>query len=116
MDSTYGELGLPFENSLFIIATVVSVSENLAVVDAGVKSCGVDQGMPVPVGFTVSHIVDSEEHLQLHNPSKKLTVGEKIMLIPAHCCSTVNLHDRIYMVDGEKVVDRLMVTARGCFH
>lgn len=116
MDSTYKELGLPFENSLFILATVVSVSENLAVVDAGVKSCGVDQGMPTPVGFSVSHIVDSEEHLQLHNPTKKLSIGEKIMLIPAHCCSTVNLHDRIYVVDDEKVVNRFIVTARGGFH
>lgn len=116
MDSTYRELGLPFENSLFILATVVSISENLVVVDAGVKSCGVDQGMPVPVGFTVSHIVDSEEHLQLHDPSKQFKIGDKLLLIPAHCCSTVNLHDRIYFVDGEKVVDRILVTARGCFH
>ena len=116
MDSTYRELSLPFENSLFILTTVVSVSENLVVVDAGVKSCGVDQGMPIPVGFTVSHIVDSEEHLQLHNPTKKFKIGDRIMLIPAHCCSTVNLHDRIYLVDGDKVIDRLLVTARGCFH
>lgn len=116
MDSTYRELGLPFENSLFILTTVVSVSDKLAVVDAGVKSCGVDQGMPHPVGFTVSRVVDSEEHLQLHDPSKQLKVGDKILLIPAHCCSTVNLHDRIYLVDGDKVVDRLQVSARGCFH
>ncbi|MBQ8408632.1 MAG: DSD1 family PLP-dependent enzyme [Clostridia bacterium] len=116
MDSTYRELGLPFENSLFILTTVVSVNERLVVVDAGVKSCGVDQGMPVPVGFSVSHIVDSEEHLQLHNPSKQLKIGDKVLLIPAHCCSTVNLHDRLYLVEGDKVVDRLPVTARGCFH
>ena len=116
MDATYGELGLPFSSSLFILTTVVSVSDRLAVVDAGVKSCGMDQGMPVPVGLSVSHIVASEEHLQLHNPSKKLRVGDRILLIPAHCCSTVNLHDRIYLVDGENVVDRLLITARGCFH
>ena len=116
MDATYGELGLPFSSSLFILTTVVSVSENLAVVDAGVKSCGVDQGMPVPVGFSVSHIVASEEHLQLHNPTKDLHVGDRVLLIPAHCCSTVNLHDRIYLMDGDNVADRLLITARGCFH
>ena len=116
MDSTYKQLGLPFENSLFILTTVVSASDDLVVVDAGVKSCGVDQGMPLPVGFEVSHIVDSEEHLQLHNPTKKFKIGDKVLLIPAHCCSTVNLHDRIYLVDGERVYDRLLVTARGCFH
>ncbi len=116
MDSTYRDLGLPFENSLFLLTTVVSVSDNLIVVDAGVKSCGVDQGMPIPVGFGVSHIVDSEEHLQLHNPSMQFKIGDKVLLIPAHCCSTVNLHDRIYLVEGDRVVDRLTVTARGCFH
>lgn len=115
MDATYSELDLPFKQSLFILTTVVSVSDNIAVVDAGVKSCGVDQGMPVPYGFSVSHIVASEEHFQLHSPSKKLSVGDKILLIPAHCCSTVNLHDRLYFVKDDKVVDRYPITARGCF-
>ena len=116
MDATYNDLALPFKPSLFILTTVVSVNDKLAVVDAGVKSCGIDQGMPVPYGFSVSHIVASEEHLQLHNPSKKLKVGDKILLIPAHCCSTVNLHDRIYLFEDDEVVDRLLITARGCFH
>lgn len=115
MDATYKELGLPFEQSLFILTTVVSVNERIAVVDAGVKSCGVDQGMPVPVGFSVSGVVASEEHFQLHDPTKKLSVGDKVLLAPAHCCSTVNLHDRIYVIEDDKVTDRLIVTARGCF-
>ena len=115
MDATYKDLDLPFLPSLFILTTVVSVSENIVVVDAGVKSCGVDQGMPVPVGFSVSEIVASEEHFQLHHPDKKFNVGDKVLLIPAHCCSTVNLHEKIYLVEGDSVVDRLMITARGCF-
>ena len=115
MDSTYKELDLPFKNSLFILSTVVSVNDRITVVDAGVKSCGVDQGMPECVGFTVSHIVASEEHLQLHNPSKKFKIGDKVMLVPGHCCSTVNLHDKIYFVKDGKVTRRVAVTARGCF-
>lgn len=116
MDATYGDLRLPFSSSLFLLTTVVSVNDRLAVVDAGVKSCGVDQGMPVPVGFTVSEVVASEEHFQLHQPSKKLAVGDKVLLVPAHCCSTVNLHDRIYLVEGDTVTDRFLITARGGFH
>ena len=115
MDATYHELGLPFAPSLFLLTTVVSVRDSLVVVDGGVKSCGVDQGMPLPVGFSVSKIVASEEHFQLHDPSEKFSVGDKICLMPAHCCSTVNLHDRIYLVDQGKVTDRYPVTARGCF-
>ncbi len=115
MDATYAELGLPFEPSLFILCTVVSANDKIVTVDAGVKSCGVDQGMPIPFGFSVSKVVASEEHFQLHSPSRQLRVGEKVLLIPAHCCSTVNLHDRLYLVDGDRVVDRFLVTARGGF-
>ena len=39
--------------------------------------------------------------------------GDKMMLIPGHCCSTVNLHDKIYLFEGDTVVGRIPVTARG---
>lgn len=112
MDSTYAPLNTPFRNSLFILATVVSVREGLAVIDSGVKTCGVDQGMPCPVGFHVESVVASEEHFQLHHPSIPLKVGDKVKLIPGHCCSTVNLHPCIYLVEDDRVVDRLPITAR----
>ena len=114
MDATYKDLNLPFKNSLYIVSTVVSVTSNITVVDAGVKSCGIDQGMPLGVGFTYEKIVASEEHFQLHNPSKKFNVGDKVLLIPAHCCSTVNLYDKIYFVKDGKVIKRVQVSARGC--
>ncbi len=112
MDACYKELDVPFKNSLFLLTTVVSRRENLTVVDAGVKTCGVDQGMPVPVDGTVKEIVASEEHFQLHGYTGKAQVGDKMRLIPGHCCSTINLHDKIYVVDGEKVIARIPVTAR----
>lgn len=114
MDSTYALLDSPFENSLFVLSTVVSVRNGLAVVDSGVKTCGVDQGMPSPVGFSADPIVASEEHFQLHNPTKELHVGDRVKLIPGHCCSTVNLHDWLYFVEDDRVVDRLPITARKC--
>lgn len=113
MDSTYKTLGLPFENSLFILSSVVSARGGLTVVDAGVKTCGVDQGMPDIVGGEAREIVASEEHFQLHGLSHPKNIGERVMLIPGHCCSTVNLHDRIYVVENGKVIDRLNITARG---
>ena len=113
MDATYRHLGLPFQNSLYLLTTVVSRREGLTVVDAGVKTCGVDQGMPAPEFGQVEKIVDSEEHFQLHGYTETPAVGEKLRLIPAHCCSTVNLHDKIYLVDGDTVIDRLPITARG---
>ena len=113
MDATYRLLSLPFKNSLFILSTVVSQREGLTVIDAGVKTCGTDQGLPVPYKGTISEIVASEEHFQLHNYNEKTQVGDKILIVPAHCCSTVNLHDKIYLVDSDKVIDRIFVTAKG---
>lgn len=113
MDATYRKLGLPFQNALFLLTTVVSKRAGLTVVDAGVKTCGVDQGMPLPENGMVERIVDSEEHFQLHNYTEETRVGQKLRMIPAHCCSTVNLHDKLYLVDGDRVVDRLLITARG---
>jgi len=40
-------------------------------------------------------------------------VGEKMILVPAHCCSTVNLYDKIYIIEGDKVIDRINITAKG---
>ena len=111
MDATYRNLGLPFENALFLLSSVVSRRADVTILDAGVKTCGVDQGMPALAEGT-AQIAANEEHLQLRNYSEVKKLGDKIRLIPGHCCSTVNLHDKIYLVDGDKVVDRILVTAR----
>ena len=113
MDSTYRDLDLPFKNSLFVLSTVVSTRPDLTVVDAGVKTCGVDQGMPAIVDNEAEEIAASEEHFQLHNLEKPLNLGEKVKLIPGHCCSTINLFDKIYLVDEDTVVDRILITAKG---
>ena len=113
MDYTYKNLDVPFKNSLFVLTTVVSKREGLTVVDAGVKTCGVDQGMPGILGNNASEIVASEEHFQLHGLEKEVAPGDKMMLIPGHCCSTINLHDKIYVVEKGKVIDRILITGKG---
>ncbi len=113
MDATYRALDVPFENSLFVLSSVVSVSADRAVIDAGVKSCGMDQGAPALVGLSCDEIGVNEEHFVLSRPSKTLSLGERVRLIPGHCCSTVNLYDKIYLVENGIVTGRLFVTARG---
>ena len=54
----------------------------------------------------------SEEHCTAHCESH-CKAGEKLMLIPGHCCTTVNLFDQLYLVRGGRVVDRVPVTSRG---
>ena len=65
------------------------------------------------MGGPVKEIAASEEHFQLHGYTGSEKVGDKLRLIPGHCCSMVNLHDKIYVVDGDRVIARIPVTARG---
>lgn len=125
MDTTYQELKLPFRNSLFVLATVISKSDGTVILDAGVKTIGADQDAPVVLDAEQNLVCGkcelNEEHLivtlcdadgdggRRWNPN----IGEKVRVIPGHCCSTVNLHDRIYLFSGETVTDRIAVTARG---
>lgn len=117
MDSTYNKLDIPFKNSLYLLATVVSKRPGLTILDAGVKSLGVDQEEPEIYrmdGTEVKTRTDvNEEHLKLFDPSQDLAIGEKVRIIPGHCCSTVNLHEKIYLYQGEKITGRLQITARG---
>jgi len=46
---------------------------------------------------------------------RTLAVVDRILLIPSHCCSTVNLHDVIYAVRDGIVEDVWRVTGRGRF-
>ena len=69
--------------------------------------------MPEIVCNKAEKIVASEEHFQLHGLSDEVSVGDKMLLIPGHCCSTVNLHDKIYLVKDGKVIDRIIITGKG---
>jgi 3-hydroxy-D-aspartate aldolase len=118
MDTTYLPLGLPFRNALFVLASVVSRGGGTVVLDVGVKGIGADQNDPVvlngrgePVlGTCVLH----EEHLMLYGSEWAPALGEKALVIPGHCCTTVNLYDRIWLYRADRVADRLEVSARGC--
>lgn len=113
MDRAYRDLDLCFRNALFLLTTVVSVKHDRIVTDGGTKSLGMDQGNPVFVGFEDVPVQMSEEHAQCTVPEHGLKLNDKLRMIPGHCCTTVNLHDRIYVVDGGEVVDVWPVISRG---
>jgi 3-hydroxy-D-aspartate aldolase len=56
----------------------------------------------------------SEEHgwVLLPGPDK-LQPGDKVRLVPGHGCTTINLHDRYYVVREGWVEDVWPVAARG---
>jgi len=118
MDASYKAIdGMDaFDCALTLLSTVVSrPHERRAVVDAGAKVLSTDQGLPVPLGVPGAQVGGlSEEHgrLDFAAPSP-LRVGDRVSLLPSHCCTNVNLHDRLYAVRGERVEAVWEVAARG---
>lgn len=113
MDVAYGKLGLEYENSLFVLSTVMRANEKVVIMDTGRKSVSVDQAMPLIPGVNSEAIKVSEEHTKLPASVLDAKVGDKISIVPGHCCTTMNLHDYVYFVRGDKVVDRVEITSRG---
>jgi D-serine deaminase-like pyridoxal phosphate-dependent protein len=109
-----------FEQSLFVLATVMSApSPDRAVVDAGLKASSVDSGMPLVHARTgVEYVKASDEHgvLKIAPGAKAPKLGEKILLVPGHCDPTVNLYDWLVCVRKGKVEALWPVTARGALY
>jgi len=119
MDSTYKKLrGLDFECALTVLATVISrpIPERV-VVNTGWKAITQEFGMPSVKDNEDAKVYHmSEEHGIIRvDPTSKIDVGDKLELIPSHCCTTVNLHDQYYGVRKDKVEVIWPVLARGKF-
>jgi D-serine deaminase-like pyridoxal phosphate-dependent protein len=106
-----------------VLVTVVSRSASQrAIIDAGSKTLSADMllsGDRRGYGYVVEHpelILEalSEEHGHLSAPSDSaISVGDRLRVIPNHVCPCINLHDRVYVTEGDKVVDEWQVAARG---
>ena len=112
MDAEYDRVGVGFEHALYMLTQVVSRSDRHFVCDAGAKTLGSDQGPAVFPDFPDEVPALSEEHIAVYRENT-LKTGDKLLLIPGHCCTTVNLHDYIYIVRKGEVLDRIPVTSRG---
>ena len=116
MDGSYRKI-VPFDCALTVLTTVVSAqSPERIIVDAGMKSISQDMGMPevkAQSGLLVTRL--SEEHGKLRSTSgaSPLKPGDKIELIPSHCCTTINLHDRYYAERNGRLEAVWLIGGRG---
>jgi D-serine deaminase-like pyridoxal phosphate-dependent protein len=109
MDTAYDQLGLPFAPALYLLSTVISVSEKFAVADCGLKALGMDHGNPTIAGAKVWFC--SDEHITF--ASEKMHVGERIRVIPAHIDPTVAYHEQMHVVRGDEVLESWSIDLRG---
>jgi D-serine deaminase-like pyridoxal phosphate-dependent protein len=108
MDVAYGKLGLPIQQALFVLATVISSSREWCVANAGIKTMGMDHGNPQIARAKVWFC--SDEHTTFAPPRR---VGERVRLVPAHVDPTMAYHDRVHVISGDEVVDVWPVDLRG---
>jgi D-serine deaminase-like pyridoxal phosphate-dependent protein len=113
MDTRYGALDLGFKNSLFVLAQVMGVNSGWVITDAGLKSVAIDGSAPVFAKYSKNEIKLSEEHCKIANNGVTEKIGDRLAIIPGHCCTQVNLHDWLYMVREGKVIDRVPINSRG---
>jgi D-serine deaminase-like pyridoxal phosphate-dependent protein len=110
MDTAYAKLDLPFRPALHVVASVISVSSGYAVADCGLKALGMDHGNPTVEGGRVWFC--SDEHLTFA-PDEAVAVGDRVRVWPAHIDPTMALHERVYAVTGDEVVDTWPIDLRG---
>ena len=120
MDSTYGnveDIGEHFERALSVLATVVSrPAPDRIIVDTGLKVLAKEFGIPQPIGVTGVEMTGlSEEHgkMLVSDENVSLSPGDKLEILPTHCCTTVNLHDRYYGIRNGIVESVWEIAARG---
>ncbi|RYZ10800.1 MAG: DSD1 family PLP-dependent enzyme [Comamonadaceae bacterium] len=129
-DNHPGEGTLRFEHALYLATTVMSTAvAGRVVVDAGLKSLAVDSGLPalragrgLPEGL--AYLQANDEHgivaFDAGSPPGSLAsdaalpaLGSMLQLIPGHCDPTLNLHDVLVCVRGERVEAVWPISARG---
>ena len=111
-DTQYDTLDLPFRLALAVECTVLAINpEGWLVVNAGLKSLGMDHGNPTwPDGEVM---FCSDEHTTMRcDDLSAWSVGDRTRLHPAHLDPTIAKHERMWVVDGEEIVDELAVDLR----
>ncbi|NWG12313.1 MAG: alanine racemase [Acidobacteria bacterium] len=104
--------------------TVVSVAvKGRAVIDGGSKTFSSDLsrgGEGRGFGFCLEHedvvlesMSEEHGHLNIESSSASLRIGDRLRFVPNHVCTTVNMHDEVWGVRGEEVVERWEVLGRG---
>jgi len=118
MDAWYLTVRPEFRPALTLLATVISrPTPDRVVTDSGMKSLTHEFGPPQPLGVVGLGLPRlSEEHatLEVTDPAAvRLHPGDRLRFLPSHCCTTVNLHDRYYVVRNGTLVDIWPIAARG---
>jgi D-serine deaminase-like pyridoxal phosphate-dependent protein len=126
MDADYARIvdekgaGPPFEPSLFVMATVVSVNRaNEVTVDAGTKALATNGPVPCKILGMAERAVyrfAGDEHGILTFPGgvRRPALGHRVLLGASHCDPTINLHAFYHVVEGAETQIWPIAARYGC--
>ena len=107
----------PFDYALSVLATVISrPTPGRAVTDGGKKALHPSFGMSPPrnlPGATLTALHSEHGILELEGAAQDLRVGALVEFIPYYVEGTMNLYDRVYVLQDERVVDVWAISGRG---
>ena len=107
-----------------ILVTVVSTArQNGMMIDGGSKTFFSDRLVTGEDAY-FGHLIEApgarffrmnEEHgyVDLAAAARRFAIGDRVRVIPNHICVAMNLHEQVYGVRGEEVVETWRVAARG---
>jgi len=108
-----------------ILATVVSTPDpHWVVIDAGSKSLSSDGSRGGGLGHVQGRpellvVRMNEEHgmvARIDGGPVSAVIGDRLRIIPNHICTAINLHRQVVVVDGERVVQTVAISAQGGVH
>lgn len=126
MDTEYLELQWPdflgrpgsFEPALSLLCTVVSANhKGFATVDAGLKAMYRDGAVPKvlePAGAVYDWFGDEYGKVTQDDPVREWKVGQRVRLSISHGDPTINLFDRLFLIEEGRVAEELTIDLRGC--
>lgn len=117
MDAFHGNLVPGFEVSLTVLTTVMARHGDTVIFDAGRKSVGIDFVSPPILGHDYQARYYAEEHALFDTDQDfAADLGDRARLICGYAPTTVNLHDVMFAVRGDRVEDVWPVFPRGPQH
>lgn len=109
--------------ALTVLTQVISIpSKDRVIVDAGSKSFSSDKGAHGNetnkfygkiIGKNANIVRLSEEHGIINHQNEYFEVGERIRVIPNHACTTMNMFDKAYIIEQNKILKEIRIDARG---
>lgn len=107
-------MDLPFRCATSVRGTVISRHPDRVVVDIGRRVVGLEYGPPIPIGVKATKVSVSDEHATLTlDGMTPPSLGSRVDFVPGQIRTTFNLHDRVWIVRGDEVIDCWPVSARG---